>query len=88
MSGARAIGCDQFQAYLRGLLAEVHLKAGQAQPGLPAIDEALINAFQTGERFYDAELHRLKGQLQLAENADLVCDAVQSFLQALETARQ
>jgi predicted ATPase len=88
MSAARAIGCDQFQAHLRGLLAEVHLKAGQAQPGLRAIDEALVIAFQTGERFCEAELLRLKGQLQLAETADSVCDAEQSFLQALEIARR
>jgi len=37
----------------------------QAEEGLTALAEALTVADKTGERFYEAELYRLKGELSL-----------------------
>jgi hypothetical protein len=42
-------------------------KRGQAEEGLTALAEALDLVNTTGERFYEAELHRLKGELLLAQ---------------------
>ncbi len=47
------------------LLAEAYGKVGQAEEGLTALAEALTVADKTGERFYEAELYRLKGELVL-----------------------
>ena len=66
----------------------MHLQAGRTEAGLQAVSEALVIVHRTGERFYEAELRRLKGQLQLAENADSGCDAERCFLDALEIARR
>jgi predicted ATPase len=72
---------------LLGLLAEVHLKRGQTEAGLQAIDEALVIVQRTGERFYEAELHRLRGGLQLSESGNSAGDAEQNLLKAIEIAR-
>jgi DNA-binding winged helix-turn-helix (wHTH) protein/predicted ATPase len=49
------------------LLAEVHGKLGQEKEGLAALTEALEMVARTGERFYEAELYRLKGELTLQQ---------------------
>ena len=38
--------------------------------GLAAIDEALAESRATNERWWDAELHRLRGELLLARGSD------------------
>src|SRR5262249_32792854 len=60
-----AIGAGLNQSYFLVLLAEAHGKAGQAKEGLAALAEALTVVDNTGERFYEAELYRLKGELTL-----------------------
>jgi class 3 adenylate cyclase/predicted ATPase len=47
------------------LLAEAYGKVDQTEAGLSVLVEALDNVSKTEERFYEAELYRLKGQLTL-----------------------
>jgi predicted ATPase len=49
------------------LLAEAYGKAGQIEEGLSVLAEALATVDKTGERSYEAELYRLKGELLLAQ---------------------
>jgi predicted ATPase len=42
---------------------------GQAEEGLAALAEALAMVDKTGERFYEAELYRLKGELTLQQES-------------------
>lgn len=51
--------------YYLALLAELYGKTGQTEEGLAALAEALDIAQKTGERFYEAELYRLAGELSL-----------------------
>jgi predicted ATPase len=51
--------------YSLALLAVGYGKAGQSDEGLSALAEALALVERTGERFYEAELYRLKGELTL-----------------------
>jgi DNA-binding winged helix-turn-helix (wHTH) protein/predicted ATPase len=44
------------------LLAEAHRKVGQMHEGLTALAKASEIAAQSEQRFYEAELHRLKGE--------------------------
>jgi len=48
-------------------LAEAYGKAGQVEEGLLALAETLAVMDKTGERFCEAELYRLKGELLLAK---------------------
>ena len=45
------------------MLAEGYAKVGAADEGLQALAEAIAVVQDTGERVWEAELHRLKGEL-------------------------
>ena len=45
------------------------LREGQADEGLSAVSEALTLINRTGERSYEAELYRLKGELTLEQSS-------------------
>jgi predicted ATPase len=74
-------------------LAEAYGKAGQAELGLSVLDEALAQVEKTDERFFEAELRRLKGELLLMQDyktkaeADLH-QAESCFQHAIEVARR
>jgi predicted ATPase len=72
------------------LLAEAYGKHGQAAEGLRMVAEVLARAEKTGHRMWEAELHRLKGELLLkAEGGgrDTALTAEECFHQALDIAR-
>jgi len=50
------------------LLAESYLWAGNVRLGLQSVFDALAIVEQTNERFYEAELYRLKGELLIRKN--------------------
>ena len=64
----QATGSEAWWPYFLALLAEMHGKGGQAEEGLRAVEEALAFVERTEERVYEAELHRLKGELTLQCN--------------------
>ena len=71
------------------LLAETYGKEERAEEGLAVLAEALATVNKTEERWYDAELYRLKGELMLqAEYHDAGTEAEQCFQQALVIARR
>ena len=65
LAGCRATGEEMAQPFGLALLAEAYGKTGQAEEGLSVLAEALAIVDKTGERFYEAELYRLKGELVL-----------------------
>ncbi len=80
-------GTGVFQPYWLSMLADAHGKAGQIEEGLVSLDKALARIEKTGERFYEAEIHRLKGELLLAQGAD-EAKVDECYKQAIEVARQ
>jgi predicted ATPase len=91
LSGQQAIGSKIARPHFLALLAEAYGKAGRAAEGLPVLEEALAAVKQTGERYYEAELHRLKGELPLLRDADsdppVRSKAESCFREALAIAR-
>jgi DNA-binding winged helix-turn-helix (wHTH) protein/predicted ATPase len=61
----RATGAELLRPYLLALLAESCAETGQIEAGLCALEEALVTANQHTERFFEAELYRLKGEFLL-----------------------
>lgn len=61
----RALGAKEFTPYWLALLAEAYGKNGQPDEGLAQLATALTLVDKTEERFYEAELYRLKGELTL-----------------------
>jgi predicted ATPase len=83
----RATGAEQLRSYFLALLAEAYGAIGSPAAGLMAITEALTLVDNTGERWYEPELHRLKGALLLQQSADHHAEAQACFQQALDLAR-
>ncbi len=65
LAAYRATGTEVYRPFYLALLAEAYGKAEQAEEGLSVLAEALAQVAKTGERYYEAELYRLKGTLTL-----------------------
>jgi predicted ATPase/DNA-binding XRE family transcriptional regulator len=72
--------------YYLALLADTHLRADEAAAGLDVVEEALSRGRETNERWWDAELHRLRAELLLAGGA-AAAEAEAALRRALEIAR-
>jgi hypothetical protein len=74
------------------LLAGALEKAGDLDEGLRLLDEALVMAEFTGERYFEAELYRLKGEQLLMQaggrGASALASAEGCFNQSIEIARR
>jgi predicted ATPase len=66
----RAVGNELLRPYFLSLLAEAYGNAGQAEEGMDTLAEALATMQNTGERWWEAELYRLKGKLLLTQAAE------------------
>jgi predicted ATPase len=96
----RSTGAKLWLSQFLGLLAGQLTKTRQIEEGMSLIDEALSTAHQTGERYYEAELHRIRGELLLArgyspdpgdvrtERDSAMTTAEDCFNRALSLARQ
>src|SRR5262249_43864531 len=73
--------------FYQGLLAEIEAE-GDAAAALTRIDEALALAGKTGERWSDAFLHRLRGEVLLKCDPRNKAPAEDAFLTAIAVAQQ
>jgi predicted ATPase len=79
-------GIRAFSSYFLGLLADAHGRADQAATGLGLLADALDGVERTGVRWIEAELHRLRGELQLALAESDRSEVKASFGRALAVA--
>jgi predicted ATPase len=102
MRGERADGLGDVQEGLRlwrqtgsklhvpqrlACVAEYFIAARQPQLAWPLLEEAFVAAKRVGERFFESELHRLKGGLLLELFEQRQDDAIACFQSALTIAR-
>jgi class 3 adenylate cyclase/predicted ATPase len=83
----RASGAELTLPYFLALLAEGYGTLNQAKAGLDALKEAWEVIERTGERWSEAELHRLKGQLLLQQSPDNATETESCFHQAIAIAQ-
>lgn len=81
-TGARGVRTYQLASY-----AEACLRAARPDAAGQALQEAQELMETQGERFFEAELHRLRGELYL-QNANARAEAQACFDQALQVARR
>src|SRR5215831_1851131 len=86
LTAYRATGAELFWPFWLAMLAEVYGEVGQTEAGLTVLAEALAVVDKTGERFWEAELYRLKGELLLSQ-ASHIGEVEACFRQALDIAR-
>jgi predicted ATPase len=65
LTAFRATGAQLWMPYFLGLLADGHGKVGEQAEGLRVLSKALDRVGPTGERWFEAELHRRKGEVLL-----------------------
>ena len=65
LAAYRTTGAELWRPYFLFLLADAYGQVEQTAEGLTVLAEAMTVADKTGERFYEAELYRLKGKLVL-----------------------
>jgi predicted ATPase len=88
LGAVQQIGQQLYRPYFLALLAEAYGLAGQPEAGLSALDEAVMLVEATEERWWEAEVSRLKGELLLQLPCPEVQQAGTCFQQALAVAQR
>jgi predicted ATPase len=86
MAAWQATGAEVDRPYFLALLAEEYGKVDQQAEALSMLAEALALVHRSGDSYWEAELHRLKGEL-LLQRAGPTEEVKACFRQALEIAR-
>jgi predicted ATPase len=76
-----------FEPPLRTLLAEVEATAGRVDAGLATLDAELARIVGSGERWFEAEMYRVRGELLLKRRPPDAAAAEAAFKCAIATAR-
>jgi predicted ATPase len=69
-------------------LAELEARSKGPEEGLRTLSEGFTLLDSTEERFYEAELHRVKGELLLMRSDSNLAEAASCFERALTVARK
>jgi predicted ATPase len=87
----RALIRKQHYRYLEPLyaklLADVQAGTSRVESALDTVDEALADAEETGQHWFDSELHRARGELLLKSETPDIEAAEQAFVRSIEVAR-
>jgi adenylate cyclase len=91
LAALQAINSQRARTYYLALLAEAYGRGNEVEEGLRVLAEALRVVDKTAERYWEAELYRLRGELLLnaecgVRNAALTAE--ECFQQALDVARR
>ncbi len=87
LAALRATAVELAVPYVLCLLAEAFMETGRLVEGLGALAQALAAVNEHEERFYEAEIHRLKGELLLRQDHSKIAEAQSCFQRAIEIAR-
>jgi predicted ATPase len=88
LNAFRSTGAELLLPFQLSVLGDAYIQASRFEEAHAALDEGLALAEKNGDRIQEAELHRLKGELSLAESPDQVSAAEDRFTLAIETARR
>jgi predicted ATPase len=88
MAASEATGARVTTPFYLTLLAEALALAGNIEEGLATLDDALAKAAVSGVRGWDAEIHRLRGELTSRLRYPDPAKAEDSFRTALAIARE
>jgi TolB-like protein/Tfp pilus assembly protein PilF len=87
ITAMHTFGADVSRSRYLALLGEACGAAGQLAEGLSLLAEALAFAEQSGERFFEAEIYRLRGELLLKSEAPQA-EVEECFHQAIKAAQR
>jgi predicted ATPase len=87
LAAYEAIGGALYGPELHGLLGLGLAQSGDVEESLRTVAEALRKAEQSQDRWWQAELHRIKGELTLSLPGDHAAEAEAAFTEAIALAR-
>jgi predicted ATPase len=76
-----------FLPSLEAALAEAEARAGETDAGLRRLDDALAELERTEQRWYEAEMHRIRGEILLKRDPANTAAAEQSLQAAIAIAQ-
>ena len=77
-----------FDGLLKIALAEAEARAGDPDRAIAIVDEALATCDHAGNRAFEAELHRVRGEILLGRDPANPAPAEEAFLTAIAVAKQ
>ena len=77
-----------FDGLLKIALAEAEAAGGRSDRAVAILDEALATCDRTGYRAFEAELHRVRGEILLKRDPANPAPAEEAFLTAIAVAKQ
>jgi predicted ATPase len=84
----KASGAELSLTHYYGVLAESHWASGRIADALTSVDDGLALVERSNERFQEANLHRLRGDLLLALSPDNRDAAEECYQTAIAVARR
>jgi predicted ATPase len=83
LRGQNLLECD---ALIKIVLAEAEARVGDVERALAIVDEALATCERIGHRAFEAELHRVRGDMLLKRDPPNTAPAETAFRRAIEIA--
>jgi predicted ATPase len=87
LSAYRSMGMTLLEPFLLSLMAVTHTALGQSSEASRCMDEAMTIIKKSEERWYEAEVNRIAGEIALMSPQPDVAKAQECFEQALAIAR-
>ena len=82
-----ADGVGAFKPLVKASLAEAEARNGELKAALATLEEALDGFDRTGQRWFNAEIHRMRGEILLELNPADPALAVDALLTAIGVAQ-
>jgi predicted ATPase len=77
-----------YNPLLAARLAEIETASSEIEAALATIDQAIGASERTGQHWFDAELHRIRGEILIKQNPADPATAEAAFLAAITVAQQ
>src|SRR5208337_3925276 len=91
MRGAAALlhqdGVGAFQPLIKTSLAEAEARTGETEAALATLEQALQDSNRTGQCWFDAETHRIRGEILVKRDPSNPAPAEDAFLAAIAIAQ-
>ena len=88
LAACREQGVGNFIPFFMTVLAEAEAGAGELKTALATVDHAIAQTERSGQRSFEAESHRVRGEIWLKRDGANTAPAEEAFLNAIAIAQQ
>ena len=88
LAALREQSLSNYVPFLTTVLAEAEVQAGEAEQALATIADVIGDTERSGQRWFAAETHRIRGDILLKRDAVNTAPAEEAFLTAIAVAQQ